>query len=201
MSLEMKEPDREIAPEVFRACLPARGAKARDDGPFLPSAAFLRGPRRHPARAAGAVRKVERRPETARPARPRGRVRGRLRHAGGSERHGAPGADVRRYRHPGACLRRRRERGRSGQAPGRSRPSRRTHAFACRATGGFGTKIHLKTDQDGLPIAFDPTGGEAADSRHFETPLNPGPDVRPRAAVAPSRRMPCIRPSGGGQGP
>jgi len=42
----------------------------------------------------------------------------------------------------------------------------------------------LKTDHDGLPIAFDLTGGEASDSRHFETLLNLGPDVRPRAAVA-----------------
>ena len=49
---------------------------------------------------------------------------------------------------------------------------------------GFGTKIHLKTDHDGLPIAFDLTGGEASDSRHFETLMNLGPDVRPRAAVA-----------------
>ena len=57
-------------------------------------------------------------------------------------------------------------------------------AFACQAKGGFGTKIHLKTDHDGLPIAFDLIGGEASDSRHFETLMNLGPDVRPRAAVA-----------------
>jgi hypothetical protein len=37
--------------------------------------------------------------------------------------------------------------GQKGQALGRSR-------------GGFSTKIHLKTDFDGHPIAFDLTGGE-----------------------------------------
>jgi transposase len=42
----------------------------------------------------------------------------------------------------------------------------------------------LKTDFDGLPIAFDLTGGEASDSRHFETLTDLGPDIRPRAAVA-----------------
>jgi transposase len=42
----------------------------------------------------------------------------------------------------------------------------------------------LKTDFDGLPIAFDLTGGEASDSRHFETLMDLGPDVQPRAAVA-----------------
>jgi transposase len=42
----------------------------------------------------------------------------------------------------------------------------------------------LKTDFEGLPIAFDLTGGEASDSRHFETLMDLGPDVRPRAAVA-----------------
>ena len=35
MSTKMSERDWEIALEVFRACLPARGAKARDDRVFL----------------------------------------------------------------------------------------------------------------------------------------------------------------------
>ncbi len=43
--------------------------------------------------------------------------------------------------------------GQDGQALGRSR-------------GGFSTKIHLKADFDGLPLAFDLTGGEASDTRH-----------------------------------
>ena len=42
----------------------------------------------------------------------------------------------------------------------------------------------MKTDFDGLPIAFALTGGEASDSPHFSTLMNLGPDVRPRAVVA-----------------
>src|SRR3954452_9873019 len=61
-------------------------------------------------------------------------------------------------------------RGQMGQALGRSR-------------GGFSTKIHLKCDLDGLPLAFRLTGGEASDSRHFEALLDLGPDIAPRAVV------------------
>jgi hypothetical protein len=56
------------------------------------------------------------------------------------------------------------KRGQETQALGRSR-------------GGFSTKIHIKTDLDGLPLAFDLTGGEASDSRHFQTLLDIGPDI------------------------
>ena len=63
-----------------------------------------------------------------------------------------------------------RKRGQHDQALGRSR-------------GGFSTKIHLKTDFSGLPIAFHLTGGEASDSRNFETLLDIGPDIDPRAAL------------------
>lgn len=42
----------------------------------------------------------------------------------------------------------------------------------------------MKTDFDGLPIAFDLTGGQAADSPYFETLIDLGPDVQPRAVVA-----------------
>jgi hypothetical protein len=41
----------------------------------------------------------------------------------------------------------------------------------------------LKTDFGGLPIAFLLTGGEASDSRYFETLLDIGPDINPRAAL------------------
>jgi transposase len=41
----------------------------------------------------------------------------------------------------------------------------------------------LKTDFDGLPIAFYLTGGEAGDSPYFETLLDIGPDINPRAAL------------------
>ena len=62
------------------------------------------------------------------------------------------------------------KRGQHDQALGRSR-------------GGFSTKVHLKTDFGGLPIAFHLTGGEASDSRNFETLLDIGPDINPRAAL------------------
>ena len=41
MSTKMNEADWETALEVFRACLPARGAKARDDRLFLEALHFL----------------------------------------------------------------------------------------------------------------------------------------------------------------
>ena len=42
----------------------------------------------------------------------------------------------------------------------------------------------MKTDFDGLPNAFELTGGEAADSPMFETLLDTGSDHTPRAVVA-----------------
>src|SRR3712207_1725950 len=60
--------------------------------------------------------------------------------------------------------------GQDGQALGRSR-------------GGFSTKIHLKVDFAGLTLDFHLTGGEASDSRQFETLLGIGPDIAPRAVV------------------
>ncbi len=62
------------------------------------------------------------------------------------------------------------KRGQNNQALGRSR-------------GGFSTKIHLMTDFGGPPIAFHLAGGEASDSRNFETLLDIGPDINPRAAL------------------
>jgi transposase len=41
MSLKMNEADWEIALEIFRACLPARGAKAKDDQLFLEALHFF----------------------------------------------------------------------------------------------------------------------------------------------------------------
>jgi transposase len=69
-----------------------------------------------------------------------------------------------------ACVRCRRKRGQQDQALGHSR-------------GGFSCKIHLKTDFDGLPIAFHLTGGEASDCTQLETSLDIGPDITPRAAL------------------
>ena len=87
---------------------------------------------------------------------------------------GASRSDVRLHRGASPCLGGRRKRGQNGQALGRSR-------------GGFSTKIHLKTDFGGLPIAFHLTGGEASDSRNFETLLDIGPDINPRAALGDKR--------------
>ena len=100
--------------------------------------------------------------------------RGLLRCACGHERDGASGADVRFHRRARPCLRGRRKRGQEDQALGRSR-------------GGFSTKIILKVDLDGLPLAFHLTGGEASDCRNFEVLLDIGPDVRPRAAITDTR--------------
>ena len=60
--------------------------------------------------------------------------------------------------------------GQEGQALGRSR-------------GGFTTKIHAKSDASGDIIAFDLTGGEASDARHFDILLDIGPDIQPRAVI------------------
>ena len=100
-----------------------------------------------------------------------GGLRGFLRSPGGDERDGAARADVRFHRGSCPCLGGRRKRGQKEEALGRSR-------------GGFSTKIHLKTDFDGLPLGFHVTGGQASDSRQFETLLDIGPDITPRAVLA-----------------
>ena len=61
--------------------------------------------------------------------------------------------------------------GQSRQALGRSR-------------GGFLTKIHLKNDLDGNPLAVVLTGGEKSDSKEFATLLDIGPDIDPCAVAA-----------------
>jgi hypothetical protein len=43
--------------------------------------------------------------------------------------------------------------------------------------GGFSCKIHLKTDFDGLPLAFHLTGGQASDCTQLETSLDIGPEI------------------------
>jgi len=98
-------------------------------------------------------------------------VRSLLRHAGRDEPISASDPDVRFHDRARPCLGGRGKRGQKGQALGRSR-------------GGFTTKIHAKADGCGDLIAFDLTGGEASDCTHFETLLNIGPDITPRAAIA-----------------
>jgi transposase len=154
--------------------VPRGAATARGQGSGRPvvrggSALFL-GPQHHLAGAAGALRQMEQRVEALRPAEQGGRVRNLLRPHRLALILGAFGADVRLHRGPRPCLRRGRKRGQQGQALGRSR-------------GGFSTKIHLKTDFDGHPIAFDLTGGEKGDAPHFKVLLGLGPDIDPRAAI------------------
>ena len=98
------------------------------------------------------------------------RVRSLLRRACCNQSHRAPGSDARLYGRARPRLGRRRQRGQQDQALGRSR-------------GGFSTKIHLKVDLDGRPLAFHLTEGQASDSPQFEILLDLGPDITPRAAV------------------
>ena len=65
---------------------------------------------------------------------------------------GASDPDVRQHHRARPYLGSRRQRGQKEQALGRSR-------------GGFSTKVHLKTDFDGHPIAIDLTGGEKGTHR------------------------------------
>jgi len=122
------------------------------------------------AGAAGTVRQLEQRLEALRSAEQGRRVRGLFRYTRLDELVGASDPDVRLHHRACACLGGRRQRGQETQALGRSR-------------GGFTTKIHTKSDASGDIIAFDLTGGEAADAPHFETLLDIGPDIRPRAAI------------------
>jgi transposase len=113
---------------------------------------------------------VEQHLEALLAAEPVRRLRSVLPGLGADQPDGISGSDVRQHGGPGACLGSRCQRGQHGQALGRSR-------------GGFSSKIHLKTDFDGLPLAIHLTGGEASDSRQFEILLDIGPDITPRAAL------------------
>ncbi|WP_177198587.1 IS5 family transposase [Novosphingobium sp. CF614] len=109
--------------------------------------------------------------ETVRSAEQGRGIRGLLRHVGGDEPDGTSDPDVRFHDRARACLGSGRKRGQKGQALGRSK-------------GGFTTNIHAKADGCGDLIAFDLTGGEASDCTHFQTLLDIGPDITPRAAIA-----------------
>ena len=169
MLTTMTEADWTIVLQVFAASRSRRGDKGRDDRRFL-EALLFRGSQHYLARASGEIRALEQRVETVLALEPVRHLRSLLRCAGRDERDRASGADVRFHRGARACLRRGRKRGQDDQALGRSR-------------GGFSTKIHLKVDLGGLPLAFHLTGGEASDSRNFEILLDLGPDIAPRAAI------------------
>ena len=83
--------------------------------------------------------------------------------------------------------------------PPEQRGARR--ASVGRSRGGFTTKIHAKSNASGDIIAFDLTGGEASDARHFNILPDIGPDIQPRAVLCDKgfRRPPVldqIRPHG-----
>jgi transposase len=108
--------------------------------------------------------------ETLRPIEQGWGLRGLLRCARRDEFVRAPDPDVRFDNRARACVGRRSKGGQEGQALGRSR-------------GGFTTKIHAKSDASGDIIAFDLTGGEASDARHFDILIDIGPDIQPRAVI------------------
>ena len=169
MSTKMDENDWAHTLAVFRACLPRRGRKAEDAS--LPrGASFLHRRERSLARSAGALRSLEQRVETLRSAEQGRRFRSLFRRARVHEFHGASPSDVRLHRRARACVGGWSKGGQEGQALGRSR-------------GGFTTKIHAKSDASGDIIAFDLTGGEAFDGRHFDILLDIGPDIQPRAVI------------------
>ena len=144
------------------------------EGPHRPdlsrSAALLLRSHHHLAGFARGIRTLEVHLETLLALEPGGRVRGLLRRPRCNQPDRPPGSAARLPHRAGACLGRRGQRGQDGQALGRSR-------------GGFSTKIHLKADLDGRPLAFHLTEGQASDSPQFEVLLDLGPDITPRAAV------------------
>jgi transposase len=123
------------------------------------------------ARPAQGVRQLEFRLEAVLAAVGIRHVREVFPRAGREQRDGGLPANVRQHLHPRARLRRGRKRGQENQALGRSR-------------GGFGTKIHIKCDAEGLPLDFHLTGNEASDTKQFETLLEIGPDATPEGVIA-----------------
>ena len=170
MLTQMTDTDWEIVVAAFLAARSRRGDKGRDDRKFLEALHYFTVHnitwRALPAEF-GKWNSIWKRFWRLSQ---RGVFRGDARHFGRNERYRAPRSDGRFDSRARPCLGGRRKRGQEGQALGRSR-------------GGFSTKIHLKTDFDGLPLAFHLTGGEASDSRNFEILLDIGPDITPRAVL------------------
>ena len=144
--------------------------ESRGRPPLPRSAPFLHSRERPVARSSGALRPLEQRVETLRPIEQGWRLRSLLRRACLDEFIRASDPDVRFDDCARACVGRWGKGGQEGQVLGRSR-------------GGFTTKIHAKSDASGDIIAFDLTGGEASDARHFDVLLDIGPDIQPRAVI------------------
>src|SRR5437660_5962835 len=170
MLTTMTEQDWTIVLQVFRAARSRRGDKGRNDRKFLEALHYFVVHNITWRALPEEIRALEQRVEAVLALEPIWNFRSVLRCPGGDERDGAFGTDVRFHRGARPCLGSGRKRGQHDQALGRSR-------------GGFSTKIHLKTDFGGLPVAFHLTGGEASDSRNFETLLDIGPDLIPRTAL------------------
>ncbi|MEZ5826830.1 MAG: IS5 family transposase [Geminicoccaceae bacterium] len=171
MSLKMNEDDWAVTLEVFRSNLPARGAKAKDDRLFLEALHFSPGTASPGGRCrSGSASGIRCGSGSAGWARPVYSTIFFAMLAGLSETaHLVQMFDSTVVRaHVSAAGA---KGGQAHQALGRSR-------------GGFSTKMHVKTDFDGLPNAFELTGGEAADSPMFETLLDTVSDHTYRAVVA-----------------
>ena len=153
----MTEEDWAIVLEVFDAAQSRRGEPGHDDRKFLEAVHYFTVHNITWRALPAEFGEVEQRLEAVLATQPVGGVRGVFPTPGGDQQDRAPGADVRQHGGAGSRLGGRRKRGQQNQALGRSR-------------GGFSCKIHLKTDFDGLPIAFHLTGGEVSDSTQLEVP-------------------------------
>ncbi len=168
MLTKMTEQDWAIAVEVFRACLSRRGDNGRDDRKFLEALHYFTAHnitwRALPAEF-GNWNSVWKRFS-------------RLSRSGVFEAFFEAFASLSETAHLAqmfdATIVRAHVSAAGAKGGGKAKRSRR----------GFSTKIHLETDLDGYPLGFHLTGGEASDSRNFETLLDIGPDIDPRAAVA-----------------
>ena len=167
MLTQMSDADWAIVVEAFRAARSRRGDKGRDDRKFLEALHYFTVHnitwRALPAEFGNWNSVWKRFWRLSQ----RGVFEAMLGQFGRNERHRPPGPDGQFDGGARPCLGGRRKRGQENQALGRSR-------------GGFSSKIHLKTDFDGLPLAFHLTGGEASDSRNFEILLDIGPDITPQ---------------------
>ena len=95
-----------------------------------------------------------------------------LRRARVHEFHGASPSDVRLHRRACACF---------GLLEARG--ARRASARAGRVAASPDENACKFGSHSGDITAFDLTGGEAFDGRHFETLLDIGPDIQPRAVI------------------
>jgi transposase len=170
MLTQMSDADWEIVVAAFVAARSRRGDKGRDDRKFLEALHYFTVHNITWRALPAEFGQMEQRLEAVLAAEPERRLRGDAGHFGRYERHRASRPNGRFDGRARSCLGGRRKGGQENQALGRSR-------------GGFSTKIHLKTDFDGLPLTFHLTSGEASDSRNFAILLDLGPDITPRAVL------------------